>query len=108
MEIVQGIGGFFMRIDNVLCAKILIAVEEHPDEGTGDFIRPSIDGYDAKQLNHHIKYLFDEGMIEGQDVTVWSSEGTEIMIQSITPAGRRYLDSLVPEPERKRVGFTQA
>ena len=41
-----------MRIDNVLCAKILIAVEEHPDEGTGDFIRPSIDGYDAPILSY--------------------------------------------------------
>jgi hypothetical protein len=65
--------------------------------------RPSIDGYDTKTLNHHINYLFDEGMIEGQDVTVWSSEGTEIMIQSITPGGGRYLDSLAPEPEVRRL-----
>ena len=97
-----------MRIDHVLCQKILIAIEEDERAGSGEFLRLPIEGYDQKQLNHHVKYLWDGKLIEGVDVTHMQSPYPEIMPQDITPAGRNFIDSLVPESEPKKVaGFSQ-
>jgi hypothetical protein len=94
-----------MRIDPVLCQKILIAVEEDPMSGSGQFVRPSLDGYGQDAIAHHIKYLWDEKMLTGRDVTHLQSPYPDILIQDITPAGRRFLDALEPEQPRKKVGF---
>ena len=51
-------GTIFMRIDRQLCQKILIAVEDNPAAGSGQFVRVSIDGYEPNEIAHHIKYLF--------------------------------------------------
>jgi hypothetical protein len=94
-----------MRIEPVLCQKILIAVEGDPNSGSGQFVRISVDGYDQNEVAHHIKYLWDEKMISGRDVTHLGSPYPEILIQDITAGGRRFLDEREPEPPRKRVGF---
>src|SRR5947209_5844994 len=94
-----------MRIDPALCEKILIAVEGHPMAGTGQFIRPNIDGYDQTTVAHHVKYLWDCELVTGQDVTKMQSPHPEIMIRDITPTGRAYLDDREPEPPRRNIGF---
>jgi hypothetical protein len=83
----------------------LIAVEEDPNAGSGQFIRVSPEGYGQDEIAHHIKYLWEEKMVTGRDVTHLQSPYQEILIQDITPTGRKYLDGLEPEPEPKRHGF---
>jgi hypothetical protein len=58
-----------MRIDPVLCQKILISVESDPNAGSGQSLSISVDGYDEKTIAHHVKYLFDEGPIMGGEAT---------------------------------------
>jgi len=94
-----------MRIDPLLCQKILIAVESDENAGSGQFIRPSIEGHEPKEIAHHIKYLWDEKLVEGQDCTNLQSLYPEIMIQDITPAGRKFLDDREPEPPKRKIGF---
>ena len=81
-----------MRINSALCHKILIAVESDPGAGSGQFLRISVDGYEEKEIAHHIKYLWDEKLIKGVDCTHLTSPYPEIQIVDITPAGRRFLD----------------
>lgn len=85
-----------MRIDPLLCQKILIAIEGDPNAGSGQFIRVAVEGYDQQTIAEHVKYLWDEKLIRGKDVTNFQSTYPEIMIQGITPAGRRYLDEREP------------
>jgi hypothetical protein len=94
-----------MRIDPVLCQKILVAVESDTEAGSGQFLRIAVDGYDEKTIAHHIKYLWDEGLIEGTDCTHLTSPYPEIMPLDITPAGRGYLDEREPEPPKNKIGF---
>jgi hypothetical protein len=94
-----------MRIDPVLCHKILIAVEADPNAGSGQFIRVSLEGYEQNEVAHHIKYLWEEKMVSGRDVSNFQSPYQEILIQDITPAGRRLLDGLEPEAPSKKHGF---
>ncbi len=85
-----------MRIDPALCQKILIAVEADPMAGTGQFIRPSIEGYDQTTVAQHVKYLCESDLVTGQDVTHMNSPYPEIMVKDITAAGRRYLHDREP------------
>lgn len=62
-----------MRIDPLLCQKILIAVESDPNAGTGQFIRITVDDYDPASVAHHIKYLWDEKLVTGQNATNFQS-----------------------------------
>lgn len=94
-----------MRIDPAVCQKILIAVEADAIAGTGQFIRPKIDGYDQATVAHHVKYLFEEKLVTGVNATNQQSPYPEIMVQDITPAGRAYLDEREPEPPRRNFGF---
>jgi hypothetical protein len=94
-----------MRIDPVLCQKILIAVESDPQSGSGQFIRISLDDYVPTEVAQHIKYLWDEKLVTGSDVTNYQSPYTEILLLDITPAGRRYLDERDSEAPQKPIGF---
>ena len=58
-----------MRIDPVLCQKILIAIESDPKAGSGQSLSPSVDGYEIEQIAHHVKYLWDESLITGDEAT---------------------------------------
>jgi hypothetical protein len=95
-----------MRIDPLLCQKILVAVESHPDAGSGQFLPISVDGYEAKEIAQHIKYLWETKMVSGIDVTHMQSPCVpEIAVMDITPAGRQLLDDKEPEPPRGKIGF---
>lgn len=94
-----------MRIDPVLCQKILIAIESDPKAGSGQSLSPSVDGYEIEQIAHHVKYLWDESLITGDEATHLQSPYPEILVFDITPDGRRFLDEREPEPPRKRIGF---
>jgi hypothetical protein len=94
-----------MRIDPVLCHKILVAVESDANAGSGQFLRIAVDGYEKPEIAHHIKYLWDDGLVEGRDVTHLTSPYPEIMVLDITPAGRRSLDEREPEPPPRKIGF---
>jgi hypothetical protein len=94
-----------MRIDPLVCQKLLIAIEGDEDAGSGKSLKISVDGYDEKTIGHHVKYLFDEGFITGIDVTHNASPYTEILVTDITPAGRRFLDEREPEAPRSKIGF---
>lgn len=96
-----------MRIDPAVCQKILIAVEADAIAGTGQFIRPKIDGYDQAIVAHHVKYLWEEKLVTGVNATNQQSPYPEIkiMVQDITLAGRAYLDEREPEPPRRNFGF---
>ena len=94
-----------MRIDPVLCQKILIAVESDPNAGCGQSLGISVDGYDEKTVAHHVKHLFDEGLITGDDATHLTSPFPEVLVFDITPDGRRFLDEVEPEPTRRKIGF---
>lgn len=95
-----------MRIDPVLCKNILIAVENHPSAGSGQFLSFSVDGYDTTAIAQHIKYLWETKMISGVDVTHMQSPCVpEIAVTDITAAGRAYLDQTEPEAPRNKIGF---
>jgi len=95
-----------MRIDPVLCQELLIAVENDPNAGSGQSLSISVDGYDAKTVAHHVKYLWDEELITGSDeATHLQSPFPEILVFDITPDGRRFLDEREPESPRRRIGF---
>ncbi len=95
-----------MRIDPVLCQKILIAVENDPDAGSGQFLNITVDGYDANAIANHVKYLWETEMISGVEVTHLQSPCTpEIAVTDITPAGRSFLDEREPDPPRRKIGF---
>ena len=95
-----------MRIDPVLCKQILIAVENHPNAGSVQFLDLSIEGSDASAVAQHIKYLWETKMISGVDVTHQQSPCVpEIAVTDITAAGRAYLDQTEPEAPRKKKGF---
>ena len=94
-----------MRIDPALCQKIIIMVESNPKAGSGHFLDINVDGYEEKEIAHHIKYLWDTKLVKGQDVTHHSSPYPEIKVQDITPAGRSYLDENEPKTARKKIGF---
>jgi hypothetical protein len=94
-----------MRIDPVLCQNILIAVESDPSAGSGQSLSIFVDGYDEKIVAHHVKYLWDEGLITGSEATHLQSPFPEILVFDITPDGRRLLDEREPESPRRRIGF---
>jgi len=94
-----------MRIDPVLCQKILIAVESHADAGSGQFIRISVDGYDEKTIAHHVKHLFDEGLITGDENKFLNTPFPQTLILDISPDGRRHLDQMEPDKPRNKIGF---
>jgi hypothetical protein len=94
-----------MRIDPALCRTILIAVEGDPKAGSGHFLTITVDGYDEKTIAHHVKHLFDEGLILGQDVGHLNSPYPEIRIQDITPEGRNSLDKSEPAAPHSKIGF---
>jgi hypothetical protein len=95
-----------MRIDPILCKQILIAVENHPNAGSGQILDLSIEGYDASAVAQHIKYLWETKMISGVDVTHQLSPCVpEISATDITAVGREYLDQTEPEAPRNRIGF---
>lgn len=94
-----------MRIDPVLCQKILIAVEGDEKAGSGGSVNVSIEGYEPKEIGHHLKYLLDEQLVKGQDCTPLTSPYPQIMIFDITPDGRRFLDEREPESPRRKIGF---
>ena len=48
-----------MRIDPLLCQKLLIAIESDENAGSGKTLEISVEGHDAKEIAHHIKYLYD-------------------------------------------------
>jgi hypothetical protein len=95
-----------MRIDPVLSKKILIAIENHPNAGCGQFLNLSVEDYDAEAIAQHIKYLWETKMISGVDVTHMQSPCVpEIAVTDITAAGRAYLDQTEPEAPRNKIGF---
>ena len=94
-----------MRIDPELCRAILIAVEGDPEEGTGKGVRVNLDGYERDVIAHHVKYLWDQKLLAGHDVTNLQSPYPEILITAITPKGRHYLDETEPERPKRKIGF---
>lgn len=95
-----------MRIDPTLCKKILIAVESHPDAGSGQLLSISVKGYDANTIAQHVKYLWEKKLISGLDVTYQQSPCVpEIAVTDITAAGRELLDESEPKPPRNKIGF---
>jgi hypothetical protein len=94
-----------MRIDPVLCQKVLIAVESDPNAGSGQFLSISVDGYDEETTAHHIKYLFDEGLITGDANDFLNAPFPQTLILDLTPAGRGFLDEREPEPPGRKIGF---
>jgi hypothetical protein len=74
-----------MRIDPVLCQKILVAVESDPQSGSGQFVRISLDDYGPAEVAHHIKYLWDEKLVTGSDVTNYQSPYPEILVVGYNP-----------------------
>jgi hypothetical protein len=95
-----------MRVDPILCKHILVAVENHPNAGSGQFLNLSVDGYDANAVAQHIKYLWETKMISGVDVTHMQSPCVpEIAVTDITAAGRAYLDQTEPDSPRNKIGF---
>ncbi|MGA2183968.1 MAG: DUF2513 domain-containing protein [Bryobacteraceae bacterium] len=94
-----------MTIDKVLCHKILIEVRKNPNAGSGQFFEISVDGYNERTTADHIKYLFDKGLIKGEDNRPLASLLPRILIQDITPDGCRFLDEMEPEPPRRKIGF---
>jgi hypothetical protein len=95
-----------MRIDPMLCHKILVAVESDSEAGSGQFLQISISEYDADVIAKHVKYLWEMEMLTGVDVTHMQSPCTpEIAVTDITPAGRSFLDENELEPPRRKIGF---
>ena len=88
-----------------MCQKLLIAIESDENAGSGKTLEISVEGHDAKEIAHHIKYLYDEQLVTGIDVTHMASPYAEILITDITPAGRKFLDDREPEPPKRRIGF---
>ena len=84
-----------MRIDPALSQRILVAIEDDPKAGSGQFLSFSIDGYTDEQIAHHIKYLWDSKLVRGQELTNMTSPYPEIAVQDITPRGRAYLEERV-------------
>jgi hypothetical protein len=80
-----------MRIDHGLCQKILVAVENDPEAGTGQFLKIPLFNNDPSTIAHHVKYLWDAKLITGQDVGHLTSPYPEIAVQDLTPAGHRHL-----------------
>jgi hypothetical protein len=95
-----------MRIDPVLCKQILIAVENHPDAGSGQFLDLAINGYDSDVIAHHVKYLWETKMISGEDITHMQSPCVpEIAVTDLTADGRAYLDQAELDAPRNKMGF---
>jgi len=95
-----------MRMDPVLCQKILAVVESDPVAGSGKPVSlSSVEGYEAKEMALHVKYLWDEGFIKGIECTHLTSPYPEILVTDITPAGRKYLDANELAPPRRKIGF---
>jgi hypothetical protein len=95
------IRGNYMRIDQLLCEKILLAIESDPNAGTGQSLNLTLDGYEQPAVAHHVKRLFDDGMIAGIVATHNRSPFPEILVLDLTPDGRRLLEK--GEPERDAI-----
>lgn len=90
-----------MRIDAALCEKILLVIEGDPNAGAGQPLSIAIDGYERSTIAHHVKHLFDDGMVTGDVATNLLSPFPEIFVFDLTPDGRRFLEER--EPERAAV-----
>ena len=86
-----------MRIDAALCEKILLAIEGNPNAGAGQLLSLTIDGYEQSTIAHHVKHLFDDGMVRGDVATKLQSPFPEILVFDLTPDGRRFLEEREPE-----------
>ena len=94
-----------MRIDPELCRRILIAIEGDENAGSGRLLKIVVDGYEERTIAHHVKYLWDEKLITGDEMTNLSSPYAEIAVKDITPVGRRFLDQSESEAPRRKIGF---
>ena len=95
-----------MRIDPNLSHAILVAIEGHPNAGSGQFLSISVEGYEPIAIAHHIKYLWEKKLVSGVDVTHMQSPCIpEIAVTDITASGRDLLDKNEPEPPRRKIGF---
>jgi len=56
-------------------------------------------------VGHHVKYLWDNKMLAGHNVTNMQSTYPEILVTDITPKGRHYLDETEPGPPKRKIGF---
>ena len=85
---------------------ILVAIEGHPNAGSGQFLSISVEGYEPIAIAHHIKYLWEKKLVSGVDVTHMQSPCIpEIAVTDITASGRDLLDKNEPEPPRRKIGF---
>ena len=73
-----------MRINADSCRQILIVVERDDNAGSGKGVCIATDGYDAKEIAHHVKYLLDDGRITGHDCTHMQSPYPEITVTDKT------------------------
>ena len=96
-----------MCIDQILCQKILVAVESDPIAGTGQRVNIDVDDYESNVIGQHIHYLVETKMLKGIDVTNMGSPHREYIITEITPEGRAHLDTLETQGPAtpKRYGF---
>jgi Hypothetical protein (DUF2513) len=94
-----------MGIDPAICRTILVMIEGDPGAGTGRALTVTVDGYGTDVIAHHVKYLWDEGLVEGMDVGHNQSPYPEILVTDITAAGRKHLDATEPGGPKRKIGF---
>ena len=91
-----------MRIDSGLCHKILSAIEDDPNAGSGQFLQLAIENYEPRVIAYHVKYLWEMDMISGVEVTHQQSPCVpEIAVTDIKPDGRKFCAEKAKDSPRK-------
>lgn len=83
-----------MKRDMELIRKILIAIEEDPNEPMG-WIDLEIEGYEDQVVSYHIELLYRAGMVGARDLS--SMSGYEWKVTKLTWSGHEFLDSIKNE-----------
>ncbi len=84
-----------MKRDMDLIRGILLKIEDE-DKGGGQWVACHIDGYDNSTVIHHLFLLFNEGYIEGNDLS--SLAGRDFGPRQLTWKGHDFLDA-IRDPE---------
>lgn len=80
-----------MKRDMNLVREILLWATEQENAGVN--ANPTIDGYSADQIAHHVHLMSQAGLVEAADTTTMDDSGPTALLLSVTWAGHDFIDA---------------
>ena len=87
-----------MKRNEMLLRKLLLHITEHPGEQISTQSLGS--KYPYGEITEHLIMLYEEGLIEGELLTVW--RGRRFIPHRVTSLGHKYLEATRPRTRREK------